>query len=101
MHISSSSEAGALVKSLRETRGLSRKELSKNSGIPLRTVYAVENGELNNLSIDRLIALLTALEAGLDVYTIKGNGSGGEQTDRLVQQAAMGGLEQDRWGFLS
>lgn len=63
MQISSSDEAGALVKSLRERRGMSHKELSEISCIPLRTVQAIDNGELNNLSIDRLIALLTALGA--------------------------------------
>ena len=38
MIISSSVEAGTLIGSLREMRGLSRRELSAASGVPLRTV---------------------------------------------------------------
>ena len=67
MIISSSVEAGTLIGSLREMRGLSRRELSAASGVPLRTVYAAENGELRNMSIDRVISLLSALGANLNV----------------------------------
>lgn len=67
MQIASSAEAGAIVRLLRQQHGITRKELSECPGIPLRTVYAVENGELNNLSVDRLVSLLTALGRSLDV----------------------------------
>lgn len=101
MQITSSAEAGALVKSLRQRRGISRKELSESSGIPLRTVYAVENGELNNLSIDRLVALLAALDAGLDVRVSTVDAAEDTETNRLVKLAAEGTLDSDRWGLLS
>ena len=99
--ITSSAEAGALVKSLRESRSLSRKELSDSSGIPLRTVYAVEKGELNNLSVDRLVALLTALNAHLDVCVEKPEAAEEVEANRLVKLAAAGTLDEDRWGLLS
>ena len=101
MKITSSAEAGALVKSLRESHGLSRKELSDNSGIPLRTVYAVEKGELNNLSVDRLVALLEALGAHLDARVSDAETSEGADVNRLVKLAATGTLDADRWGILS
>ena len=101
MKITSSAEAGALVKSLRESRGLSRKKLSDNSGIPLRTVYAVEKGELNNLSVDRLVALLTALNAHLNVHVEKHEAAEDDEVNRLVKLAAAGTLDTDKWGLLS
>ncbi|MBQ9005496.1 MAG: helix-turn-helix domain-containing protein [Atopobiaceae bacterium] len=101
MQITSSVEAGAFVKSLRELRGLSRQELSSSSGIPLRTVYAVEKGELNNLSVDRLIALLAALDARLDVRVTTPETAEEAETNRLVKLAATGTLDADRWGLLS
>ncbi|MBR3326639.1 MAG: helix-turn-helix transcriptional regulator [Atopobiaceae bacterium] len=100
MRITTSAEAGALVKSLRESRGLSRKELSRNSGIPLRTVYAVEKGELNNLSLDRLVALLSALGAHLDVCVWDAEPNKEANVNRLVKLAATGTLDADRWGLL-
>lgn len=101
MQVTSSVEAGALVKSLRESRGLSRKELSNNSGVPLRTVYAVEKGELNNLSVDRLVALLTALNAYLDVRVTKPEATEEAEANRLVKLAATETLDAGRWGLLS
>ncbi len=100
VQITSSAEAGILVQSLRESRGLSRKELSDNSGIPLRTVYAVEKGELNNLSVDRLVALLTALNACLDVHVAKPEAAEEAEANRLVKIAATGTLDADRWRLL-
>lgn len=98
MQIASSAEAGALVKSLRQQRGITRKELSECSGIPLRTVYAVENGELNNLSVDRLIALLSALGTSLDVRVSTADAAEEAETNRLVRLAAMSTLDEDKWG---
>lgn len=100
MQITSSAEAGALVKSLRERNGMSRKELSGSSGIPLRTIYAVENSELNNLGIDRLIALLTALGASLEVRTLDASTAEDEETNRLVRLAAMSTLDAKKWGIM-
>lgn len=99
MQITSSAEAGALVKSLRESRKLSRKELSDASGIPLRTVYAVEKGELNNLSVDRLIALISALGARLDVRVSDANPSEDAEANRLIKMIATENLDADRWGI--
>lgn len=100
MQISSSAEAGALVKSLRESRKLSRKELSETSGIPLRTVYAIEKGELNNLSVDRLIALISALGAYLDVRVLDANPSEGAEVNRLIKMVATQDLDADGWGIV-
>ena len=99
MQITSSAEAGALVKSLRQRHGIGRKELSQRSGIPLRTVYAIDNGELNNLSIDRLVALLTALDASLDVHTQAVDSTDDAETNRLVRQAATSTLDASKWGL--
>ena len=99
MQITSSAEAGALVKSLRESRKLSRKELSDASGIPLRTVYAVEKGELNNLSLDRFIALTSALGAYLDVRVSDANPSEDAEVNRLINMIATENLDADRWGI--
>lgn len=101
MQITSSTEAGALVKSLRQRHGIGCKELSQRSGIPLRTVYAIENGELNNISVDRLVALLTALEATLDVRSQATDAAEGAETDRLVRQAATSTLDARKWGIPS
>ena len=100
MQLTSSGEAGALVKSLRQRHGISRKELSESSGIPLRTVYAVENGELNNLSVDRLISLLAALDATLDVRVSTADATKGAEANRLVELAATSTLDADRWGLM-
>lgn len=99
MQITSSAEAGALVKSLRESRKLSRKELSDASGIPLRTVYAVEKGELNNLSVDRLIALISAMGAYLDVRVSDTGPSEDAEVNRLIKMIAKENLDADRWGI--
>ena len=99
MQITSSAEAGALVKSLRESRKLSRKELSDASGIPLRTVYAVEKGELNNLSVDRLIALISAMGAYLDVRVSDTSPSEDAEVNRLIKMIATENLDADRWGI--
>lgn len=101
MMIRSSAEAGALVQSLREMRRVSRRELSEESGIPLRTVYAVEAGELNNLSIDRLVCLLGALGAGLHIEVPSPDDNAGGRANHLVRQAARGAAgEDDPWGIL-
>ena len=99
MKITSSAEAGALVKSLRESCKLSRKELSDASGIPLRTVYAVEKGELNNLSLDRFIALISAMGARLDVRVSDANPSEDAEVNRLIKMIATENLDADRWGI--
>ena len=101
MIITSSSEAGVLVRSLREMRGVSRRELSEKSGIPLRTVYAVEGEELNNLSIDRFVHLLSALDARLCVEVPSVNGEADRDVNHMVRQAVRGAAgEDDTWGIL-
>lgn len=100
MQITSSIEAGAFVKLLRESRGISRKELSEDSGIPLRTIYAIENGELNNLSLDRLVALLTVLHAHLEVRVTDVDSEKDAEVNRLVKLASTGTLDAGRWGLL-
>ena len=102
MNISSSKEAGSLVKRLREERHLSRKELSQRSGIPLRTIYAIENGELNNLSFDRLSALLSSMGARFCVQVDGAQQSTDTETNRLVEQASRGTAgTSDIWGICS
>lgn len=102
MVISSSVEAGTLIGSLREMRGLSRRELSAASGVPLRTVYAAENGELRNMSIDRVISLLSALGASLNVEVEATNAgeTHDDKTNVLVNKAARGAYDPaDSWGI--
>ena len=102
MIISSSVEAGALIGSLREMRGLSRRELSAASGVPLRTVYAAENGELRNMSIDRVISLLSALGASLNVEVEAADAGEvrDDETNVLVNKAARGAYDPaDSWGI--
>ena len=100
MIISSSVEAGTLIGSLREMRGLSRRELSTASGVPLRTVYAAENGELRNMSIDRVISLLSALGANLNVEVEAADAGEvrDDETNVLVNKAARGAYDPaDSW----
>lgn len=102
MIISSSVEAGTLIGSLREMRGLSRRELSTASGVPLRTVYAAENGELRNMSIDRVISLLSALGANLNVEVEAADAGEvrDDETNVLVNKAARGAYDPaDSWGI--
>lgn len=102
MIISSSVEAGTLIGSLREMRGLSRRELSVASGVPLRTVYAAENGELRNMSIDRVISLLSALGASLNVEVEAADAgeTHDDETNVLVNRAARGAYDPaDSWGI--
>ena len=102
MIISSSVEAGTLIGSLREMRGLSRRELSAASSVPLRTVYAAENGELRNMSIDRVISLLSALGASLNVEVEATNAGEArdDETNVLVNKAARGAYDPaDSWGI--
>ena len=100
MLISSTKEAGDLVRSLREERRLTRRELSERSGIPLRTVYAVEGGELNNLSLDRLSALLAPLGASLCVRVDRDAAVPDSETNALVDRAAHGTAgADDPWGI--
>ena len=101
VQIASSAEASALVKSLRQRHGISRKELSERSGIPLRTVYAIENEELNNLSVDRLVALFSALGASIDVRVSTVDTAKDAETNRLVRLAATSTLDAEKWGIVT
>ena len=102
MLISSTKDAGALVKSLREERRLTRRELSERSGIPLRTVYAIEGNELNNLSLDRLSTLLAPLGASLSIQVDRDVAVPGSETNALVDKAARGTADmEDAWGIWS
>ena len=91
---------GNTVKAVKRKVKLSRKELSDASGIPLRTVYAIEKGELNNLSVDRLIALISALDAYLDVRVLDANPSEGAEVNRLIKMVATQDLDADGWGIV-
>ena len=102
MYVSTSKEAGQLVKHLREERNLTRKELSELSGIPLRTIYAIENGELNNLSFDRLATLLASLGTHLCVTRDTAHTALASETNRLVEEASRGTAgTTDVWGIRS
>lgn len=103
MVIKSSADAGVFIESLRRLRGLSRKELSERSGIPLRTVYAFEGGELRNFSIDRLCSLLEAMDAHVDLCVDEPRRvDGTDKTNELVMAAARGGTgDADPWGIWS
>ena len=83
----------------KDLRKLSRKELSDASGIPLRTVYAVEKGELNNLSLDRFIALISAMGAHLDVRVSDTISSKDAEMNRLIKMIATENLDADMWGI--
>ena len=65
-------------------------------------MYAAENGELRNMSIDRVISLLSALGANLNVEVEATNAGEArdDETNVLVNKAARGAYDPaDSWGI--
>lgn len=60
-------EIGALVKDARKSRNLTQAELASQSDLSRTTLNALENGQLSELGVGRLIRLLDALALELKV----------------------------------
>lgn len=54
-------EIGSLVKEARKTRSLTQAELARQSGMSRTTLNALENGQLSELGVGRLIRLLNVI----------------------------------------
>jgi transcriptional regulator with XRE-family HTH domain len=61
----SKSELSKRVKELRSRKGLSQEQLAENSGLSLRTIQRIENGETEPRG-DTLKRLMNALDAAPD-----------------------------------
>ena len=59
----------------------------------------VEKGELNNLSLDRFIALISAMGAHLDVRVSDTISSKDAEMNRLIKMIATENLDADMWGI--
>lgn len=56
------------LKTIRESRGITRQQLSKTSGVNIRTIeaYEQEKKDINNAKLESLIKLCTALGCDLE-----------------------------------
>ena len=63
---------GNILKQRRDLLHISQEELSKLSGVGIKTIYAVEQGK-GNPSLDTLLKLLDVVGLELEVSTKKGN----------------------------
>lgn len=62
--------SGKKIKAIREAKGISRKELSKKSGIPIRTLEDWEFGKRSPRNFDIISELITTLEIDIsDIYS--------------------------------
>ena len=74
--------AGSIVRRVREEKGVSRAELSSETGIGTRTIYALEQGESRNFGLENYLKILAAL--GLDMSVdLKGSPAAIKQPDDL------------------
>ena len=70
--VASARSAGSIVRRFRESQGLSRATLSRETGIGARTIYALAQGASRNFGLENYLKLLDALGpvsyTHLDVY---------------------------------
>lgn len=59
--------SGEKIKQARAVQGMSRAELSRRSGVPVRTLEDWESGRRNPTSIDALVPVARALGTGIDM----------------------------------
>ena len=59
--------AGSIIRRVREEKGISRAELSESTGVGVRSLYALEQGEAENFGIGRFLKLLNALGLSMSV----------------------------------
>lgn len=59
--VRSAASAGGIVRRVREDRGMSRAELSAQTGVGTRTIYALEQGESRNFGLENYLKVLDAL----------------------------------------
>ena len=80
--VRSAQSAGSIVRRVREEKGVSRAELSSETGIGTRTIYALEQGEGKNFGLENYLKILAAL--GLDMSVdLKGSPAAIKQPDDL------------------
>ena len=80
--VRSAQSAGSIVRRVREEKGVSRAELSSETGIGTRTIYALEQGESRNFGLENYLKILAAL--GLDMSVdLKGSPAAIKQPDDL------------------
>lgn len=63
--------AGNIVRRVREDRGISRAELSAITGVGTRTLYALEEGEGENIGLSRFLRILEALGLSLSIDVVE------------------------------
>lgn len=78
--VADTKQVGAIVHRVREDLGLSRADLSARSGVGARTIFALENGEQDNIGFANCLRILNALGLKLSIGT--------DGTDPTVQQSA-------------
>ena len=61
MIVSSSEELANVVKSEREKRGISQRDLARSAGIGNATISCIENGTATNINVKTLFAISKAL----------------------------------------
>lgn len=59
--------SGGKIKQVRTAQGMGRAELSRRSGVPVRTLEDWESGRRNPTSIDSVVPVAQALGVGLDM----------------------------------
>lgn len=65
--VTTSEAAGKIIRRVREDRGVSRAELSRQTGIGARTLYALETGGSENFGLGNYLKLLNALGLNMSI----------------------------------
>lgn len=65
--VTSTEQAGNIIRRIREDRGISRAELSVKTGVAPRTLYDLETGRSENFGMGNYFKLLDALDLSMDI----------------------------------
>ncbi len=65
--VASARSAGSIIRRFREEQGLSRAALSQKTGIGVRTIYALEQGESKNFGLENYLKLLDVLGLSMSI----------------------------------
>lgn len=82
-------EVGLRVRAKRKAVGLTQRELSSRAGVSERLLRAIENGEAPGASIERVLAVLSELDIGLELVDASENSrvTQGPSYSNLLRQA--------------
>ena len=67
MIVSSTDELASVVKSEREKKGMSQRDLARSAGIGNATISCIESGTATNISVKTLFAISKALGVNIIV----------------------------------